>query len=56
VPRFQEELREYLRTEGTIYKRIKETGDLDEETEQKLRAEIDKFKNTFAVKAEETAA
>jgi F-type H+-transporting ATPase subunit alpha len=56
VPRFQDELREYMRTEGTIYERIKETGDLDEETEQKLRAEIEKFKNTFAATTEETAA
>jgi F-type H+-transporting ATPase subunit alpha len=56
VPRFHEELREYLRTEGTIYKRIRETGDLDEETEQKLRAELDKFKEMFNPHTEEPAA
>jgi F-type H+-transporting ATPase subunit alpha len=55
VPRFQDELREFLRAEGAVYQRIKETGELDEETEQQLRAQIEKFKNTFAV-AEETAA
>src|SRR5204862_5907136 len=44
VPRFQEELREQLRTEGTVYARISETGDLDEEAEQKLKQEIDRFK------------
>ena len=27
VPRFQEELREHLRTEGTVYKAIRETKD-----------------------------
>jgi F-type H+/Na+-transporting ATPase subunit alpha len=53
VPRFQEELREHLRAEGTIYKTIRETGDLDEETEKKLREELDKFLNTFNVEEEE---
>ena len=53
VPRFQEELREHLRAEGTIYKTIRETGDLDEETEKKLRDELDKFLNTFNVEEEE---
>ena len=52
VPRFQEELREHLRAEGTVYKTIRETGDLDEETETKLREELDKFLNTFNVEEE----
>jgi F-type H+/Na+-transporting ATPase subunit alpha len=56
VPRFQEELRDYLRSEGSVYKAIKESGDLTEEIEQQLRAEIEKFKNTFAVHTEEPAA
>src|SRR3954451_995187 len=56
VPRFQEELREHLRAEESVYKTVKETGDLAEETEQKVRSEIDKFKNTFSVKSEEAAA
>ena len=53
VPRFQEELREHLRAEGAIYKTIRETGELSEETEQKLRAELDKFANTFSVEQDE---
>jgi F-type H+-transporting ATPase subunit alpha len=53
VPRFQEELREHLRSEGTIYKAIRETGDLTEEIEKKLRAELDKFANTFNIEEEE---
>jgi F-type H+-transporting ATPase subunit alpha len=53
VPRFQDELREYLRTEGDIYETIRETGDLPEEIEERLKAELEKFKQTFAV--QETA-
>jgi len=49
-------LREHLRAEESVYKTIRETGDLNEETEQKLRAEIEKFKNSFAVKTDEAAA
>jgi len=54
VPRFQDELREHLRGEGSIYKAIRESGDLSDETDQKLRAEIEKFAGTFSV--EEAAA
>src|SRR5688500_999952 len=36
VPRFQEELRETLRAEGTIYQAIRESGDLTDETAGKL--------------------
>src|SRR5213079_142964 len=46
IARFQEELREHLRSEGSLYKAIRESGDLAEETEKKLRAELDKFANT----------
>jgi F-type H+-transporting ATPase subunit alpha len=53
VPHFQDELREHLRSEGSTYKAIRETGDLSEETEKKLRAELDKFVNTFNVEQEE---
>src|SRR5262249_48938619 len=49
VPRFQEELREHLRAEGTLYKTIRETGDVSDETDQQLRAEMDRFANTFNV-------
>jgi F-type H+-transporting ATPase subunit alpha len=54
VPRFQEELREHLRAEGSIYKAIRESGDLGDEVEQKLRAEVEKFVKTFNVEAEKT--
>jgi F-type H+/Na+-transporting ATPase subunit alpha len=54
VPRFQEELREHMRTEGSILKQIAETGDLSEETEQKLQEDLKKFKQMFNVE-EETA-
>ncbi len=53
VPRFQEELREHLRAEGSLYKTIRETGDLSEEAEKALRAELDRFANTFNVEQEE---
>ena len=55
VPRFQDELREHLRAEGSIYKAIRESGDLSDETADKLKAEIGKFKETFA-SSEEAAA
>jgi F-type H+-transporting ATPase subunit alpha len=47
VPRFQDELRERLRTEGTIYESIRETTDLSDETSEKLNAEIEKAKEAF---------
>jgi F-type H+/Na+-transporting ATPase subunit alpha len=53
VPRFQDELREYLRTEGSILKTIRETGDLSDETAEKLNAELEKFKQGFNVEREE---
>jgi F-type H+-transporting ATPase subunit alpha len=47
IPRFQDELREFLRTEGSMYKEIAETGDLPDELAEKLNAEIEKFKQGF---------
>jgi F-type H+/Na+-transporting ATPase subunit alpha len=52
VPRFQEELQETLRAEGSIYAAIRETGDLAEETEAKLRDALDRFVKTFSVEEE----
>jgi F-type H+-transporting ATPase subunit alpha len=49
VPRFQEELREYLRAEGTIYKEIRESGDLADELAKRLDEELKKFKQSFNV-------
>jgi F-type H+-transporting ATPase subunit alpha len=54
VSRFQDELRETLRAEGTLYKTIRESGDLSEETEEKLKAEFEKFKQRFQPSAQET--
>ncbi len=54
IQRFQDVLREYMRTEESLLGKIRETGDLDEETEQKLRDEIEKFKKTFVVQEEES--
>ena len=54
VPRFQEELREYLRTEGEGYKTIRESGDLGGDIEEKLKAQVEKFQGSFAV--QETSA
>jgi F-type H+-transporting ATPase subunit alpha len=52
VPRFQDELREHVRTEGSIVKEIRETGDLPDETAEKLEAELKKFKQMFNVEEE----
>ena len=54
VSRFQDELREHMRTEGAIYKQIRESGDLPDDLAEKLNGEIEKFKNGFNVQ-EETA-
>ncbi len=47
VSRFQDELREQLRTEGGVYDEIAETGDLPDELAEKLSAAIEKFKQGF---------
>jgi F-type H+-transporting ATPase subunit alpha len=52
VPRFQDELREHLRSEGTIYEEIRTTGDLSDELEEKLNKEIERFKQRFHVEEE----
>jgi len=53
VPRFHEELREHMRTEGSVLKTIRETGDLDDETAKKLDGELEKFKKAFNVETED---
>jgi F-type H+-transporting ATPase subunit alpha len=52
VQRFQDELREHLRAEGSIYAEIKEKGQLSDETTKKLDAELEKFKKGFNVQEE----
>jgi F-type H+/Na+-transporting ATPase subunit alpha len=54
VPHFQEELREFLRAEETILKEIRETGDLPDELGERLNGQIEKFKQGFAVKEEDS--
>ena len=49
VPRFHDELREHLRTEGTVLQTIRDSGDLAEETEQKLIKELEHFQGVFNV-------
>jgi F-type H+/Na+-transporting ATPase subunit alpha len=52
VPRFQEELREYLRSEGSIYGELRETKDLADDLQERLGGEIGKFKEGFVVHEE----
>ncbi len=56
VPRFQEELREQLRAQNEILQTIRESGDLADETAEKLNAEIEKLKSRFATSTDEQAA
>jgi F-type H+-transporting ATPase subunit alpha len=56
VPRFHEELREHLRTEGDVLKAIRESGDLTEETEAKLKAQLEHFLQVFNVEEEKGLA
>ena len=52
VPRFHEELREHLRTEGSIIKEIREGGDLPDELSAKLDGELKQFLQRFGVQEE----
>jgi len=56
VPRFQDELREFLRSEGDVLKAISEEKDLTDEIVEKLEAAIEKFKQGFSVKEEPSLA
>jgi len=56
VPRFQDEVREHLRAEGTVYKEIRETGDLPDELAERLTKEIARFKERFAASEEKPLA
>jgi F-type H+-transporting ATPase subunit alpha len=55
VARFQEELREALRAEEGILREIRETQDLSDETDARLKEEIERFKKRFAPTEETTA-
>ena len=52
VPRFQEELREQLRSEGTILAEIRETEDLSDELAARLELELQRFEKSFNVEEE----
>jgi F-type H+-transporting ATPase subunit alpha len=56
VPRFQEELREFLRSEGEVLEAIREQKDLTDEITEKLGAAVEKFKQGFSVKEEPSLA
>jgi F-type H+-transporting ATPase subunit alpha len=49
VPRFHDELREHLRTEGSILESIRTTGDLSDEASERLSAELERFLHGFDV-------
>jgi F-type H+-transporting ATPase subunit alpha len=53
VPRFQDELREHLKAEGSILESIRESGELSDETVEKVRHELDRFKQGFNVQADD---
>jgi F-type H+-transporting ATPase subunit alpha len=50
VPRFQDELREFLTAEGSAYDELREQKDIPDELEERLHEQVKKFKETFAVK------
>jgi F-type H+-transporting ATPase subunit alpha len=54
VPRFQEELREYMRADGAILKAIREKKELTDDLQKRLEEALKKFKQTFNVEAEES--
>src|SRR5437764_1637526 len=54
VPRFQGELREYMRTDESILKEIREQKELSDDLEKRLGEAIDKFKQSFNVGEEES--
>ena len=49
IPRFQDELREHLRTEKTLLAELREKKDLPDELAERLGAEIDRVVNGFNV-------
>ena len=56
VPRFHDELREHLRTEGTVLEAIRESGDSSDETAEKLAKELEHFQSVFNVEEEKGLA
>jgi len=56
VPRFQEELREYLRSEGSIYGRLRDEKDFPDELQDEARNAIKEFRKIFSVHEESGVA
>jgi F-type H+/Na+-transporting ATPase subunit alpha len=56
VPRFHGELREHLRAEGSILGSIREAGEITDETEEKMKAELERFVHGFNVEEERSLA
>jgi F-type H+/Na+-transporting ATPase subunit alpha len=52
VPRFQDELREHMRTEASILAEIREKKELSDELTEKLHAELKRFVSMFNVEEE----
>jgi F-type H+-transporting ATPase subunit alpha len=49
IPRFQDELREHLRTEESIYRGLREGKELSDELADRIEQELEKFKRGFNV-------
>ncbi len=55
VPRFQDELREHLQAEKSVYAGIREQRELSDELQERLHAEVKKALNAFAPSTETAA-
>ena len=51
---FQEELREFLRAQGSIYDELRDSNDLTEDLESTLKQQVEKFKQGFNVEASDS--
>ncbi len=53
VPRFHDELREHLRTEGSVLDDLREQQAISDELDGRLKAELERFKKGFNVQEEQ---
>jgi F-type H+-transporting ATPase subunit alpha len=56
VPRFLGELRDHFRAEESVLKETRDTGELSDELEKKIKGELDKFVKGFKTSEEPAAA
>ena len=56
VPRFQEELREHLQAEKTVYQELGDGKDIPDELAERINADIERFKGMFNVDTEPALA